>query len=188
MKFSTLVIICLSLSILSFAQKTKSQFKIIKYATYHWIDGKPQVEFYTDIDQSGVMKAYQKFDEVVTTSTLVLNDDRIKTLNSIFNGTKKLRSSLIKTKLEDGLHYAGAYHFLVYRDSNGVSDSLTFIPPFMSESFNEKFRKFEEILYGKKQPSKTELNIDGRFLKSLTENHKKANYLPVFEAPPPGQP
>lgn len=167
-------------------QTTKQSFKKIQYATYRMDSGTPEIELYSEIDDKGVLKTYRKYqDEKSTTNTL--NNDQIKILNVIFDGTQKLQASVARTKFERGVHYAGEYYFVIYTDMKGVSDTLSFIQPFMSESFQSNFKKAQEIFFRSKgQAAKTQLKIDSRFLQTLSESHKKTSYLPKFEAPPPG--
>ena len=110
-----------------------------------------------------------------------LNESLYDTLYKLEN----LKSMIVKTKLKDGDHYAGAYDFISL-NSEKSEEKQCFILPFVSE----RLQRIVTDLYKIKLSEGIQVKMDiipdqvGNFKAEVIPIHKKSN-LPKIELPPP---
>jgi hypothetical protein len=146
------------------------------------------IEYYVKIDKSGLVSLRENY----TNGTpkffkTTLPDSVIKILNQIFDGDTPLRTHMIKTSMDEGLHYGGAYNFISYVSKTGKLDNLCYIDVFMSSQFLSTFRKIRKSLfiYDAKYETDQEVKVDPKTIVLLKKSHRSAKYLPIIESPPP---
>jgi ABC-type proline/glycine betaine transport system substrate-binding protein len=182
-KYFFLLALCFSLA--QTKAQVKAKFKKIEYAYYTVKDGKVALDLYFLIDENGFVQTQNQLSNEEQYTTIQLSDKQIETLNTIFNGEKRLKSYMVDAKMKKGEHYAGLYNYLAYTPATGKKDKLCFIDSFMSKSFKEFFDKLGDMLnqQAKTKADKPKYKI-GKAKKEILAEHKKSPYLPAIEMSP----
>ena len=172
----------------------KARFQKIEFATYDVNSpriaqkDKVEINFYALIDHNGAADIQLKYigEQEVRHATCQLPDSIVGSLNSIFDGMKKLKSYLNFENKNKGYHYAGYYDFVQYTYSDNDSDALCFVNPDVSHDFQKVLKMLEPFFYGTKSVKTSYTNIgDSTLSNNILSCHKRSKYLPIIELPPP---
>lgn len=169
-------------------EKIKPTFARIELAHYRIKNDKVDFSSYFIIDSNGIFQSEARLYEGKEFSNYQLNDSAIKLLNELFNGEKPLREHMTVTELKQDEYYDGYNSYCAYVSlRTNKTDTLCFIPPFMSKSFNHLIESmYEQIIFSSRnivnQPIK--YDIQEVFDVILLAN-KKSPYLHNLETEPP---
>ncbi|MFD1258539.1 hypothetical protein ACFQ3S_17160 [Mucilaginibacter terrae] len=184
---SYLLVALLSMAINALSQVAeKPVFKQLTFATYEsFFVGKVEKAEIIDlleIDAFGKVHYRSKYYNGVADTVYHLNNKTIKKLNKIFNGKTRLKSYLLKTKLEEGSHYGGDFDYLSYVDSSNQSDEIIVVNPFMTKEFNDAL---DGLGVPPHKTNKKVSKIQDKILSArILRCQKSTNYLPKIELPP----
>lgn len=145
-----------------------------------------KLEYYASIDSGGVVNMVEINNRLNTktylTYTLPLTDR--ETLAQVFTIHQKLNTFIARHNLAPGEGYAGQYDYVWIEYSNGKTDELSFVKPFMYTKFNNIFSVLEDVFYGsKRQLTNQKFAILATFSKTLLHSYKTSKSLPTITYP-----
>ena len=178
-----------------FAQRiNKNDFIQIEYLVYDFnsprtpMKDKLVVENYIKIDNKGKMDIIEN-ERGLKCYLYQLNNDEILELKKIFNGQKQLKKYKIREELEEGVFYAGYYHYLKYTNSKNKTDQISFIDGDLSEDLDSLLSMIysKSNLFNNKDLTAKELfHVDNTLINEVISKHLKNSSLPKIALPPPG--
>lgn len=173
----------LSFNILNAQQNVKLNFKRIELV-YYEVNGNPSkinVTDYAQINEYGIVTVHLNGNNGLKFYRYQLSNELMSQINSLMIGKNSLQKQLVKTKMDAGKHYAGAYNFIALDN-----EELCFVEPYMSKAFNVIFNQLEDVIL--KQSENAEIDNPKFRLKEIEKRvlieHKKSNYLPKIGRPP----
>ena len=139
----------------SCANSQTTSFQKIEYASFdvnsYRTDKKVSVyiNMYYTISNKGLIEINNKDDyhKKHTYYSFQLTQAEISKLDSVFKQSKKLKTYLANTKMDDNSFYAGSYDFFRVTYSNGAVDSICIIAPFMTKQFNDVYDFLDNLIY-----------------------------------------
>lgn len=170
-------------------------FEKIQYASFDVTPPKSKhknnirIGLYYNIDKSGLVTILNDDDyhHTLTFNTYQLSTAQLKRINSIFNNTKPLKSYVIKKNLDSNEYFQGTYNYFSVAYSNGSKDSLCFIVPFMSKTFEDVYDMLDSVYWADKKRLKKirPFSIPRSFKNAVLLNYKisglpKKRSLPSF--------
>jgi hypothetical protein len=146
---------------------------------------------YYTISNKGLIEINNKDDyhKKHTYYSFQLTQAEISKLDSVFKQSKKLKTYLANTKMDDNSFYAGSYDFFRVTYSNGAVDSICIIAPFMTKQFNDVYDFLDNLIYVREERKAIkQFDIPNLFRNSLKSCYLKSNYLPEIKNPPSFKP
>lgn len=180
--FSTLSLL-LILSSFASAQ-VKPSFKKLTYVSYETdaLKQNATIRGLLVIDANGKVNFKIFYYNGVADTIYKLTITEVEKLNNIFNGEKKLKDFVVRTKMPGTMRYAGSFKYITYVANNGETDELTIVPPFMEDEFNNTLVNIS------KRPKKVNPKVkqikDLSLEKQILICEKATPYLPKIELPP----
>ncbi len=182
----TFILIC-TLSTLVTAQQAKPVFKKLVYATYQSTqsgkDLKIAIKNYLEFDKNGSLHYLRNTNGGLLDTTYKISNDLMIELNKVFDGKKKLRTHLARSKSPEGAHFSGPLEFISLTNNHDTTDNFIVVDGFVSENLTHILNKISAL------PASNVYHVGKVFKNNTFESkirmaHKACTYLPKIEEAP----
>ena len=175
---------------------SKPAFEQIEYFLYDLnsprtsVKNQPIVQAYLKINNHGEMYIIHN-NRGKKYFSYKLGNNEIERLNQVLNTKTKLKNYLLKEKQDNGVFYAGYYHYLKYVDSKNKSHHISFIAGQLTQELDTLLEMIYDI--GNPYTNKSlkvlgEFEIENEFISEVYSEHLKNKNLPSITLPPPPPP